>query len=213
MIKFSASGSRDFTRIAASDPTMWRDIFMNNKEAVLEILGRFTEDVRPCRRRSAGASDALFDLFARTRAIRRGIIDSGQDTPARISAARSREDCGAKVIVQIAVPYGAFIRRSILSGIPGLDLWVFVYLLMWRPGFRYEEASHALLEGAHRALCPDSVVDRGVPTAPGLVFGLDKGGKCEGMAFRWRCIALSTHGSTSSAGKTSRIPITPPCGP
>jgi cation transport protein ChaC len=66
-----------------------------------------------------------------------------------------------------------------------LDLWVFAYgSLMWRPGFRYEESTHALLEGAHRALCLYSVVYRGVPKAPGLVFGLDKGGKCEGMAFR-----------------------------
>ena len=66
-----------------------------------------------------------------------------------------------------------------------MDLWVFAYgSLMWRPGFRYEEASHALIEGAHRGLCLYSVVHRGVPTAPGLVFGLDKGGKCEGMAFR-----------------------------
>ena len=66
-----------------------------------------------------------------------------------------------------------------------MDLWVFAYgSLMWRPGFRHEEASHALIEGAHRALCLYSVVHRGGPTAPGLVFGLDKGGKCEGMAFR-----------------------------
>ncbi len=66
-----------------------------------------------------------------------------------------------------------------------MDLWVFAYgSLMWRPGFIYEEASHALLEGAHRALCVYSVVHRGVPGAPGLVFGLDKGGKCEGMVFR-----------------------------
>ncbi len=55
---------------------------------------------------------------------------------------------------------------------------------MWRPGFRHEETSHALIEGAHRALCLYSVVHRGVPAAPGLVFGLDKGGRCEGMAFR-----------------------------
>lgn len=55
---------------------------------------------------------------------------------------------------------------------------------MWRPGFPYEEATHAFLEGAHRALCIYSVVHRGAPSAPGLVFGLDKGGKCEGMAFR-----------------------------
>ncbi|MGA9265854.1 MAG: gamma-glutamylcyclotransferase [Rhodomicrobium sp.] len=66
-----------------------------------------------------------------------------------------------------------------------MDLWVFAYgSLMWRPGFRYEESTHALIEGAHRALCLYSVVHRGVPSAPGLVFGLDKGGKCEGMAFR-----------------------------
>ena len=66
-----------------------------------------------------------------------------------------------------------------------MDLWVFAYgSLMWRPGFRYEEASHALLEGAHRALCLYSVVHRGTPSTPGLVFGLDKGGKCEGMVYR-----------------------------
>ncbi len=66
-----------------------------------------------------------------------------------------------------------------------MDLWVFAYgSLMWRPDFQYEEASHALLEGAHRALCLYSVVHRGVPSAPGLVLGLDKGGGCEGMAFR-----------------------------
>ncbi len=83
VIKFSASGFRDFTRIAASDPTMWRDIFMNNKEAVLEILGRFTEDLAALQRAIRwGDGDALFDMFTRTRAIRRGIIDAGQDTPA-----------------------------------------------------------------------------------------------------------------------------------
>ena len=66
-----------------------------------------------------------------------------------------------------------------------VDFWVFAYgSLMWRPGFHYEEASHALLEGARRALCIYSVVHRGVPGAPGLVLGLDKGGRCEGMAFR-----------------------------
>jgi cyclohexadieny/prephenate dehydrogenase len=83
VIKFSASGFRDFTRIAASDPTMWRDIFMNNKDAVLEILGRFTEDLAALQRAIRwGDGDALFDLFTRTRAIRRGIIDAGQETPA-----------------------------------------------------------------------------------------------------------------------------------
>jgi cyclohexadieny/prephenate dehydrogenase len=83
VIKFSASGFRDFTRIAASDPTMWRDIFLNNKEAVLEILGRFTEDLAALQRAIRwGDGDTLFDLFTRTRAIRRGIIDAGQETPA-----------------------------------------------------------------------------------------------------------------------------------
>ena len=66
-----------------------------------------------------------------------------------------------------------------------MDLWIFAYgSLMWRPGFEYEESSHALLEGAHRSLCLYSVIYRGVPGAPGLVLGLDKGGRCEGVAFR-----------------------------
>ena len=83
VIKFSASGFRDFTRIAASDPTMWRDIFLNNKEAVLEILGRFSEDLASLQKAIRwGDGDTLFDLFTRTRAIRRGIIDAGQETPA-----------------------------------------------------------------------------------------------------------------------------------
>ncbi|GAB3454216.1 prephenate/arogenate dehydrogenase family protein [Insolitispirillum peregrinum] len=79
VIKYSASGFRDFTRIAASDPTMWRDIFLNNREAVLEIVQRFTEDLTALQRAIRwGEGDALFDLFTRTRAIRRGIIDQGQ---------------------------------------------------------------------------------------------------------------------------------------
>jgi len=82
VIKFSASGFRDFTRIAASDPTMWRDIFMNNKDAVLEILGRFTEDLTALQRNIRwGEGDKLFEKFTRTRAIRRSIIDAGQDSP------------------------------------------------------------------------------------------------------------------------------------
>lgn len=81
VIKFSAGGFRDFTRIAASDPTMWRDVFLNNKEAVLEMLGRFNEDMAALTRAIRwGDGDALFDLFTRTRAIRRNIIDLGQET-------------------------------------------------------------------------------------------------------------------------------------
>jgi len=83
VMKFSAGGFRDFTRIAASDPTMWRDIFLNNKEAVLEILGRFQEDLFSLQRAIRwGEGDKLFDLFTRTRAIRRGIVEQGQETAA-----------------------------------------------------------------------------------------------------------------------------------
>jgi cyclohexadieny/prephenate dehydrogenase len=83
VINFSAAGFRDFTRIAASDPTMWRDVFLNNKEATLEILGRFTEELFDLQRAiRSGDGDYLHDYFTRTRAIRRGIIDAGQDTDA-----------------------------------------------------------------------------------------------------------------------------------
>ena len=78
VIKFSAGGFRDFTRIAASDPTMWRDVFLHNKEAVLEILGRFNEDLAALQKMIRwGDGQGLFDLFTRTRAIRRSIIESG----------------------------------------------------------------------------------------------------------------------------------------
>ncbi|WP_428928215.1 prephenate/arogenate dehydrogenase family protein [Marinibacterium sp. SX1] len=83
VIKYSAAGFRDFTRIAASDPTMWRDVFLNNKEATLEILGRFTEELFALQRAiRTGDGDLLFDYFTRTREIRRGIIEAGQDTDA-----------------------------------------------------------------------------------------------------------------------------------
>ena len=83
VIKFSAGGFRDFTRIAASDPTMWRDVFLNNKEAVLEMLGRFNEDLTALQRMIRyGDGAGLFELFSRTRAIRRGIIAQGQETAA-----------------------------------------------------------------------------------------------------------------------------------
>ena len=83
VIKYSATGFRDFTRIAASDPTMWRDVFLNNKEATLEILGRFTEELFALQRAiRRGDGDHLHDYFTRTRAIRRGIIEAGQDTDA-----------------------------------------------------------------------------------------------------------------------------------
>jgi cyclohexadieny/prephenate dehydrogenase len=83
VIKYSAGGFRDFTRIAASDPTMWRDVFLNNKDAVLEMLGRFSEDLSALQRAIRwGDGDTLFSIFSRSRQIRRGIIAAGQDTAA-----------------------------------------------------------------------------------------------------------------------------------
>jgi len=82
VLKFSAGGFRDFTRIAASDPTMWRDVFLANKDAVLEMLGRFNEDVSALTKAiRKGDGDALFEHFERTRAIRKGIVEIGQDSP------------------------------------------------------------------------------------------------------------------------------------
>jgi cyclohexadieny/prephenate dehydrogenase len=83
VINYSAAGFRDFTRIAASDPTMWRDVFLTNKEATLDILGRFTEELFALQRAiRLGDGDHLHAYFTRTRAIRRGIIEAGQDTAA-----------------------------------------------------------------------------------------------------------------------------------
>jgi cyclohexadieny/prephenate dehydrogenase len=83
VINFSTGGFRDFTRIAASDPTMWRDVFLNNKEATLSILGRFTEELFDLQRAIRhGDGDQLFDHFTRTRAIRRSIVEAGHDTDA-----------------------------------------------------------------------------------------------------------------------------------
>jgi cyclohexadieny/prephenate dehydrogenase len=81
VMKYSAGGFRDFTRIAASDPTMWRDVFLTNKDAVLEVLGRFSEDLQALSRAIRwGEGDKLFELFSRTREIRRGIVALGQES-------------------------------------------------------------------------------------------------------------------------------------
>jgi cyclohexadieny/prephenate dehydrogenase len=83
VIKYSAGGFRDFTRIAASDPTMWRDVFLNNREAVLEMLGRFSEDLSALQRAIRwGDGETLFNLFTRAREVRRNIIAAGQETAA-----------------------------------------------------------------------------------------------------------------------------------
>jgi len=83
VIKYSASGFRDFTRIAASDPVMWRDIFLSNREAVLDVLGRFLGDLNQLEQAIRGGNgEELFDWFSRTRAIRRAIVYEGQDVAA-----------------------------------------------------------------------------------------------------------------------------------
>ena len=83
VIKYSAGGFRDFTRLAASDPTMWRDVCLNNRDAILEMFGRFSEDLAAMQRAIRwGDGDALFDLFTRTRDIRRSIVDAGQEVAA-----------------------------------------------------------------------------------------------------------------------------------
>lgn len=97
VVDFSAAGFRDFTRIAASDPTMWRDVFLNNKEATLEILGRFTEELFDLQRAIRhGDGQHLHDYFTRTRTIRRGIIDAGQDTDAGNFGRGDGRDGGSK---------------------------------------------------------------------------------------------------------------------
>jgi len=97
VIKFSAGGFRDFTRIAASDPTMWRDVFLNNREAVLEMLGRFTEDLIHLQRSIRyGDGETLFDLFSEARQIRRGVVQAGQDAGSAAAFYRSRDAVGAR---------------------------------------------------------------------------------------------------------------------
>ncbi|CTQ55257.1 Arogenate dehydrogenase [Roseibium album] len=93
VIKYSASGFRDFTRLAASDPTMWRDVCLNNKEAILEMLSRFSEDLSALQRAIRwGDGDKLFDLFTHTRSIRSSIIEAGQETDAPDFGRHAKED-------------------------------------------------------------------------------------------------------------------------
>lgn len=113
VIKYSAGGFRDFTRIAASDPTMWRDVFLNNKEAVLDVLQRFSEDLTALQRAIRwGDGDALFDLFTRTRAIRRSIIEAGQDTAAEDFGRPHGPEPGASATSPGAAPAPAGRHRS-----------------------------------------------------------------------------------------------------
>ena len=107
VIKFSAGGFRDFTRIAASDPVMWRDVFLNNREAVLEMLGRFSEDLIGLQRAIRfGDGETLERLFAQARGVRRGIVEAGQDTAApdfgRIAAGGAATDAGGAAEAPVA---------------------------------------------------------------------------------------------------------------
>ncbi|WP_417711349.1 prephenate/arogenate dehydrogenase family protein [Roseibium aggregatum] len=95
VIKYSASGFRDFTRLAASDPTMWRDVCLHNKEAILEMLARFSEDLSALQRAIRwGDGQMLFDLFTRTRGIRRSIIEAGQETDAPDFGRHAKDKAG-----------------------------------------------------------------------------------------------------------------------
>ncbi|GAB2186583.1 prephenate/arogenate dehydrogenase family protein [Roseibium sp. LAB1] len=96
VIKYSASGFRDFTRLAASDPTMWRDVCLHNKDAILEMLARFSEDLSALQRAIRwGDGQMLFDLFTRTRGIRRSIIEAGQETDAPDFGRHAKDTAGA----------------------------------------------------------------------------------------------------------------------
>ena len=169
VIKFSAGGFRDLTRIASSDPTMWRDVFLNNREAVLEMLGRFTEELAVLQRAIRwGDGETLFTLFSRAREVRRGIIAAGQDT----AAPNFGRD-----------PTRKRLRQQAMAGERGaLGLWLWVADVEPRlsPIVR---ALPARLSGFHRKLCVYSFHYRGQPEKPGLVFGLDRGGSCIGMGF------------------------------
>ena len=176
VIKFSAGGFRDFTRIAASDPTMWRDVFLNNKEAVMEMLRRFSDDLLELRSAIESADgDTLFRRFAEARAHspwhhrrRSGHVGAGLRPHGRRAGRCSGE---RKRHAQIAMA-------------DTHDLWIFAYgSLMWRPGFAAEEVVHARLVGWRRSFCIYSRFHRGSARRPGLVLGLDRGGVCEGHRF------------------------------
>ena len=171
MIKFSAGGFRDFTRIAASDPTMWRDVFLNNKEAVLEMLGRFNEDLAALTARDPhGATGRRCSISSRApAAIRRSIIEIGQETAAPDFG---RPHGGARA--DHARCRGLTLRATDRTPMSAADseFWVFGYgSLMWRPEFDYLERRPARLLGAHRALCVFPTCTAGPPRNPASCSG------------------------------------------
>ncbi len=116
VVKYSAGGFRDFTRIAASDPVMWRDVFLNNREATLEILGRFTEELFVLQRAiRQGDGPLLHAYFTRTRAIRRGIVEAGQDTAAA-DFGRSPPADGTAAVTEVAASAGSANAGSANAG-------------------------------------------------------------------------------------------------
>ena len=187
VIKFSASGFRDFTRIAASDPTMWRDIFMNNKEAVLEILGRFTEDLaslakgHPLGRwrhavfncsRGRARSGAASSMRARIRRPRLRPQDPARETAAKADSID--EDFQSRPFT----PSSPF--EKICRGLLGFRLWLADVAAEFQLRGGVARAARRRAPGA----LPLFGCASGRPSAPGLVLGLDKGSHCEGMAFR-----------------------------
>ena len=155
---------------------MWRDVFLNNKDAVLEALGRFNEDLTALQRMiRRGDGDGLFALF----------------TPHARDPARHRRAGPGDRRARLRPPGRRGRRIRDMTGMTARaaqarrDLWVFGYgSLMWRPGFAYAERHKALLRGWRRRLCIYSHVYRGTADRPGLVLGLDRGGACHGVAFR-----------------------------
>ena len=164
VIKFSAGGFRDFTRIAASDPTMWRDVFLNNKEAVLEMLGRFSEDLTALQRAIRfGDGETLFRLFTerarppRHHPGRAGYGGAGFRPRAKAEAVAGRP---RRPEAERQAPSMAQSRAA--------TIWVFAYgSLMWRPGFPFAEARHARLVGWRRASASTRSTIAASPARPG----------------------------------------------